>query len=74
VSGHLQFDITPGGALFDEDGHVRSLGDIQRRVLIVALERYEGDASAVSQALQMSRSTLYRRFVQYGLDPARFRR
>jgi transcriptional regulator of acetoin/glycerol metabolism len=66
-------DGITGNVLFDEDGHVRPLDDIERTVLIVALRKYRGNASDISRALQIGRTTLYRRLAYHGLVLDRYR-
>lgn len=60
--------------LLDAQGHFRALDDIERIVLVEALSRYRGNASQISQYLQIGRTRLYRRLAYHGLDPNLYRR
>jgi transcriptional regulator of acetoin/glycerol metabolism len=44
-----------------------SLEDVERLLIIKALERYAGNVSLAAQTLGLSRSALYRRLQRYGL-------
>jgi DNA-binding NtrC family response regulator len=46
---------------FGEDGHVRSLLDIEAEIIGVALERYGGCLSRVARHLKIGRTTVYRK-------------
>lgn len=45
----------------DRDGNIRSLGDMEKEIIISALEHYRGRVSEAARRLKMSRSTLYRK-------------
>ena len=66
-------DAAPQGAaaspvaVFDEDGHVRSLEDVERDLLALAIEHYDGHMSEISRRLGIGRSTLYRKVREYDL-------
>jgi transcriptional regulator of acetoin/glycerol metabolism len=47
--------------LFDADGHLRKLSDIEADVIALAVNRYGGSVSEVSRRLCIGRTTLYRR-------------
>ena len=47
--------------LLDLDGNIRSLGDMEKEIIISALEHYRGRVSEAARRLKMSRSTLYRK-------------
>ncbi|MEM9169937.1 MAG: sigma-54 dependent transcriptional regulator [Pseudomonadota bacterium] len=55
-------------ALFDREGHLRSLEDIERDLIELAIETYEGRMSEVARRLGMGRSTLYRKIRDHGLE------
>ena len=46
---------------FDKSGHIRRWPDIELEVIDTALDRYDGNVSAASAALNVGRSTVYRR-------------
>jgi transcriptional regulator of acetoin/glycerol metabolism len=70
---HSNSGATSSSVIFSKDGHVRSFNEIEREVLLAALERYRGNAFNISQVLGIARSTLYRRFSYHRLDPGSFR-
>ena len=47
--------------LLDTEGNIRSLGEIEKEVIVSALEHYRGRVSEAARRLKMSRSTLYRK-------------
>ncbi|WP_312798148.1 sigma-54 dependent transcriptional regulator, partial [Tianweitania sp.] len=51
----------------DERGEVRALADIEREMIRLALEHYNGQMSEVARRLGIGRSTLYRKLKEYGL-------
>lgn len=51
-----------------EDGEVRSLSDVERDLIALAIEFYAGHMSEVSRRLGIGRSTLYRKVREYGLE------
>ncbi|MEM0900404.1 MAG: sigma-54 dependent transcriptional regulator [Pseudomonadota bacterium] len=54
--------------LVDEDGHIRSLTDLESDTIEAALDRYNGRMSEVARRLGIGRSTLYRKLKEYALD------
>ncbi len=58
-------------ALFDRDGHLRSLESIEKDLINLAIETYEGRMSEVARRLGMGRSTLYRKLKDHGLEVKR---
>ena len=58
-------------ALFDRDGHLRSLEAIEKDLIHLAIETYEGRMSEVARRLGMGRSTLYRKLKDHGLEVKR---
>jgi transcriptional regulator of acetoin/glycerol metabolism len=60
-------------ALFNDEGQFRSLDDVERTVLTIALRRYRGNASDIARALQIGRTTLYRRLAHHGISLQPFR-
>ena len=65
---------TPAEPLFglmrthDERGDIRSLAEIEREMIRLALEHYNGQMSEVARRLGIGRSTLYRKLKEYGLE------
>lgn len=52
----------------DERDEVRPLAEIERDLILFAIERYEGRFARVARVLGIGRSTLYRKLRDYGLD------
>lgn len=57
--------------VFDRDGHLRTLEDIERDLIQLAIETYQGRMSEVARRLGMGRSTLYRKLRDHGIDAKR---
>ncbi|MEL6363831.1 MAG: sigma-54 dependent transcriptional regulator [Pseudomonadota bacterium] len=57
-----------GVQLFDREGHLRKLHDIESDLIKLALDTYEGQMSEVARRLGIGRSTLYRKVKDQGLD------
>lgn len=55
-------------ALFDGSGDMRALEDIEKDVLQLAMNHYEGHMSQISRKLGIGRSTLYRKVREYELS------
>ncbi len=55
-------------AIFDREGHLRSLQDIEKDLIELAIETYEGRMSEVARRLGMGRSTLYRKLREHDLE------
>ncbi|MBX3566856.1 MAG: sigma-54-dependent Fis family transcriptional regulator [Rhizobiaceae bacterium] len=58
-----------GVRALDEQGEIRSLADVELDMILLAIERYDGQMSEVARRLGIGRSTLYRKFKEYGIDP-----
>jgi len=54
-------------AIFAADGEMRPLEEVERDVLQLAIDHYEGHMSEVSRRLGIGRSTLYRKVREYEL-------
>ncbi|SFZ83678.1 DNA-binding transcriptional response regulator, NtrC family, contains REC, AAA-type ATPase, and a Fis-type DNA-binding domains [Devosia enhydra] len=50
------------------DGTLASLAQIERELIVFALERHAGHMSKVARTLGIGRSTLYRKLRDYGID------
>ena len=51
-----------------ETGEVTPLAELERDLIVFAIEHYDGRMSRVARALKIGRSTLYRKLHEYGLD------
>ncbi len=54
--------------ILDERGHLRTLEDIERDLIQLAIEIYAGHMSEVARRLGIGRSTLYRKVREQGLE------
>ena len=54
--------------IFDREGHLRSLQEIEKDLIELAIETYEGKMSEVARRLGMGRSTLYRKLREHDLE------
>jgi DNA-binding NtrC family response regulator len=54
--------------ILDDRGHLRTLEDIERDQIQLAMEFYAGHMSEVARRLGIGRSTLYRKVREQGLD------
>jgi DNA-binding NtrC family response regulator len=59
-----------GITLFETDGHVRQLSEIEADVVRLAIGHYRGRMSEVARRLGIGRSTLYRKLAELGIDSA----
>ncbi len=61
----------PAGSVsaLDSNGNVRALSDIELDMILFAVDHYGGQMSEVARRLGIGRSTLYRKFKEYGIDP-----
>lgn len=55
-------------AIFDREGHLRSLQEIEKDLIELAIDTYEGKMSEVARRLGMGRSTLYRKLREHNLE------
>jgi DNA-binding NtrC family response regulator len=58
-------------AVFDREGHLRSLQMIERDLIVTAIEMYRGQMSEVARRLGIGRSTLYRKVQEQGIEVKR---
>jgi len=56
--------------ILDDRGHLRTLEEIERDLIQLAIEIYSGHMSEVARRLGIGRSTLYRKVREQGLDVA----
>jgi DNA-binding NtrC family response regulator len=54
--------------VFDEDGHVRPLEEIEADLIRLAIGHYRGRMTEVAKRLGIGRSTLYRKLGEIGID------
>jgi DNA-binding NtrC family response regulator len=66
-SRSLSQSVTPALKICTEEGHVRSLDEIEADVIRFAIERYGGRMGEVARRLKIGRSTLYRKAGLLGL-------
>lgn len=48
---------------------VKSLAEVERDLIVFAIARHKGHISQVARTLGIGRSTLYRKFKEYGIEP-----
>ncbi len=58
-------------SVFDREGNLRTLEEIERDLIRLAIDTYEGRMSEVARRLGMGRSTLYRKIRDHGLEVKR---
>ena len=54
--------------VFDSEGHLRQLEQIERDLIELAIDHYAGHMSEIARRLGIGRSTLYRKLREYGLE------
>lgn len=59
-----------GITLFEGNGHVRQLAEIEADVIRLAIGHYRGRMTEVARRLGIGRSTLYRKLAELGIDNA----
>jgi DNA-binding NtrC family response regulator len=57
--------------IFDREGNLRTLEEIERDLIKLAIGTYQGRMSEVARRLGMGRSTLYRKLRDHGLEVTR---
>ncbi|MEQ9662351.1 MAG: sigma-54 dependent transcriptional regulator [Parasphingopyxis sp.] len=71
-SGHAiavpAFAEGPGITLYEADGNLRPLSEIQADVIRLAIGHYRGRMTEVARRLGIGRSTLYRKLAELGID------
>lgn len=55
-------------AAVGEDGHVRTLREMELEMIQFAIQRYDSQLSEVARRLGIGRSTLYRKLAEFGID------
>jgi len=56
--------------LFDDEGHIRPLEEIEADLIRLAIGHYRGRMTEVARRLGIGRSTLYRKLSEIGIDTA----
>lgn len=56
--------------LFDDEGHIRALDEIEADLIRLAIGHYRGRMTEVARRLGIGRSTLYRKLSEIGIDTA----
>ena len=59
-----------GVTLYETNGHLRALADIEADVIRLAIGHYRGRMTEVARRLGIGRSTLYRKLADLGIDTA----
>ena len=59
-----------GIIVFDDDGHIRPLDEIEADLIRLAIGHYRGRMTEVAKRLGIGRSTLYRKLGEIGIDTA----
>jgi DNA-binding NtrC family response regulator len=67
VSAAADVQVSPV-LIFDTDGHLRRLEQVERDLIELAIDHYAGHMSEVARRLGIGRSTLYRKLREYGLE------
>src|SRR3546814_7044279 len=60
-----------GIPLFEANGHVRSLDELEADIIRIAIRHYRGQMSEVARRLGIGRSTLYRKLAELGIERGR---
>jgi DNA-binding NtrC family response regulator len=58
----------PQVTLYRDDGHLRSMNEIEADVIRLAIGHYRGRMTEVARRLGIGRSTLYRKLAELGID------
>jgi DNA-binding NtrC family response regulator len=57
-----------GVTLYESDGNIRALAEIEADVIRLAIGHYRGRMTEVARKLGIGRSTLYRKLAELGID------
>jgi transcriptional activator for dhaKLM operon len=52
---------------------VSSLSEMERETILLMMQMYRGNLSRMAQVLDISRTTLWRKLKDYGIDPEEYR-
>ncbi|HEX6219212.1 MAG TPA: sigma-54 dependent transcriptional regulator [Sphingomicrobium sp.] len=70
VSADAAMAGAPGVTLYRQDGHLRTLEEIEADIIRLAIGHYRGRMTEVARRLGIGRSTLYRKLGELGIDTA----
>ncbi|MFN3389017.1 MAG: sigma-54-dependent transcriptional regulator [Allosphingosinicella sp.] len=70
ASATAAMEHAPGITLYDPDGNLRSLEEIEADVIRLAIGHYRGRMTEVARRLGIGRSTLYRKLGELGIGDA----
>jgi len=70
ASAHAAMANGAGITLYEADGHMRPLEEIEADVIRLAIGHYRGRMTEVARRLGIGRSTLYRKLGELGIDAA----
>jgi DNA-binding NtrC family response regulator len=70
ASAAAAFSNAPGITLYDHDGNLRALEEIEADVIRLAIGHYRGRMTEVARRLGIGRSTLYRKLGELGIGDA----
>jgi DNA-binding NtrC family response regulator len=70
ISTDAAMSGAPGVNLYRQDGHLRSLEEIEADIIRLAIGHYRGRMTEVARRLGIGRSTLYRKLGELGIDTA----
>ena len=59
-------------AITDAKGKLKTMGQIEREVIVVALGKCNGNAREAAKLLQLGQATVYRKMNRYGLVKSDF--
>ncbi|MEM9233044.1 MAG: sigma-54 dependent transcriptional regulator [Pseudomonadota bacterium] len=65
------YQVTDAVHLLDQEGHLRNLSEIERDLIAMAIDKYDGQMSEVARRLGIGRSTLYRKVQEQGIEVKR---
>ena len=64
-------DAADAVSLLDQEGHLRNLAEIEKDLIVMAIDKYDGQMSEVARRLGIGRSTLYRKVQEQGIEVKR---
>jgi DNA-binding NtrC family response regulator len=70
AQGAVANTMAGGITLFESNGHLRTLNEIEADVIRLAIGHYRGRMSEVARRLGIGRSTLYRKLAELGISDA----
>jgi DNA-binding NtrC family response regulator len=70
ISADAAMAGAPGVTLYRQDGHLRTLEEIEADIIRLAIGHYRGRMTEVARRLGIGRSTLYRKLGELGIDTA----